>query len=53
MQVGGSENDSITRGDVYEVEVDASVGDLASEVREYSGIVLDVDDYDLALARDR
>ena len=53
MQVGGSENDSITCGDVYEVEVHASIGDLTSEVSEHSGIVLDVDDYDLALAGDR
>jgi hypothetical protein len=53
IQVGRSENDSVTCGDVYEVEVDAGLGDLTSEVRKYPGIVLDVHDYDLALAADR
>jgi hypothetical protein len=46
------EHHSISGGDIDEIEVHSSAGDLASEVREHSGTVLDVDHDHLALAGD-
>ena len=47
------EDHAIARGDVDEVEVDPGPGDLASQVRQHAGAVLDLDHDDLALAGDR
>ena len=53
VEVGRAEDHAVARGDVDQVEVDAGPGDLAGEVGEDAGPVLDVDHDDLALARDR
>ena len=47
------EDHTISRGDVHEIEVHSSPGDLASQVRQHAGAVLDIDDDDFALAGDR
>src|SRR5688572_7088979 len=52
VEVGGTEDDAVTGGDVDEVEVDAGAGDLAGEVGELAGTVVDVDHDHLALAAD-
>ena len=51
-EVGRPEDHAISRGDVDEIEVDSSPGDLASQVRQHAGAVLDIDHDDLALAGD-
>ena len=53
VEVGRAEHHAVARRDVDEVEVDAGPGDLAGQVGEHAGAVLDVDHHDLALARDR
>jgi len=52
-EVFRAEDDSILCGDVDEIQVDTSSGDLASQIREYAGPVLDIDHDDFALAGDR
>jgi hypothetical protein len=49
-EVGGTEDDAIASGHVNQVEVDAGARDLASEIREHTGSVLDLDHDHLALA---
>src|SRR5436190_952798 len=52
-QVRRAEDDTAARGDVDEVEVDPRLRDLARQVRQHAGAVLDLDDDHLALARHR
>jgi hypothetical protein len=52
-EVGRPEDHAISRGDVDEIEVDSSPGDLASQVSQHAGAILDIDDDYFALAGDR
>ena len=52
-EVGCPEDHAIARGHVDEIEVHSGPGDLASQVRQHAGAVLDLDHHDLALAGDR
>src|SRR4051794_10708123 len=52
VEIGGAEDHTVARRDVNEVEVDARLGDLAGEVRQHPGVVLDVHHDDLTLTRD-
>src|SRR5436190_17427678 len=52
IEVGRPEHHAISRGDVDEIEVDSGPGDLASQIRQHAGAILDIDDDDLALAGD-
>ena len=52
-EVGRPEDHAVLCGDVDEIEVDPGPGDLAGQVRQHAGAVLDIDDDDLALAGDR
>jgi len=47
--VGSAEDEAVARRDVDEIEVDAGVPDLASQVGEDARPILDFDDDDLAL----
>jgi hypothetical protein len=50
-EVGGAEHDAIACRDVDEIQVDAGARDLACQIGEHAGSVLDIDDDDFALAR--
>ena len=52
-EVGRSEDDAIPGGDIDKVEVHPGPSDLASQVGQYAGTVLDIDHHDLALTGDR
>jgi hypothetical protein len=49
-EVGGAEDEAVARRDVDEIEVDAGVRDLSSQVGEHARPILDLDDDHFALA---
>ena len=52
-EVGGPEHNAILSGHIDKIEVDSSPGDLASQVRQHAGPILDIDYHNFALASDR
>src|SRR5204862_1861695 len=52
-KIGRPEDHAILRRDVDEIEVDPRAGDLASQISQHAGTVLDVHDDHLALTGDR
>ena len=52
-EVRRPEDHAILCCDIHEIEVDSSSGDLASQVRQHAGAVLDIDHDYFALAGDR
>jgi len=51
-EIGRAEDDAVPRRDVEEIEVDPGPGDLARQVGEDAGAILDLDDDHLAFAAD-
>ena len=47
--VGGADHEASTRGEVHELDVDSGVGELAGDLTEHAGTVLDIEHGHVAL----